>query len=800
MASAQVETLFGRDAECAELIALLGHRDLGPKLLTLYGEAGIGKTALWRFALREAEARGLNVRSCHCVEAELELPFTALADLFDPLAPEDLFGLPAPQRHALGVALLRDDEGDDGPVDPRAVGTGLLGLLRVWSADGPLLMAIDDGHWMDAASANALTFAVRRLAHETMALLVTRRVPGPATGLPTNLVLPGGTSQVVRLERLSRDDVRRLLVERVGSIDRAHSLRIHEASGGNPYFALELGRSSGGRDDPDRSMPLPASLGQLVARRVADQTSEVRRLLLTAAAATRPTTQLAVQILGPVAEGALATAENDELLTSKDGELLFVHPLLAAAAYWDASAEQRREIHRDLAEAVHEPEERARHLALAVVGADERVARFLEEVAAATLARGAPEHAARLWELAAAISPSRLADARRRRWMEAADCRFHAGDGARAEMLLQRVLTESPPGRDTAEALRRMARMRYHDDSVASAVPLLEEAVLQATGSPDLLVSLHRDLGWAHASVGAVDVAMTHAVRAEALLPEATSEVLASSVWAVSAVVHCLAGHGADLDRLDRAVATQLMPEPLIAFDARSCRAQVLKWTDRFDESRTSYQDLRHELTTRGSEGSLPFLLFQESELECWAGEYATAARLAATGREVAELTGQRSHFALCEYVGALVDVHRGQVGSARATFEHLLQGPGESVASIQAWVHTGLGFLELSVGNAAAAHRNIEPFSDMAMLTGLREPGVFRFVPDEVEALLALGDVDRADKLATDLEESGRRLDRVYALATGARCRGMVAAARGDQVACRTAFELALQMHERLP
>jgi len=224
----------------------------------------------------------------------------------------------------------------------------------------------------------------------------------------------------------------------------------------------------------------------------------------------------------------------------------------------------------------------------------------------------------------------------------------------------------------------------------------------------------------------------------------------------------------------------------------------VLKWTDQFDGSRRCYQTLRRRLIRHGEEGSLPFAYFQESELECWAGRWDEAAELSRLGRQWAELTEQSSHQALCAYVAGLVDALRGRVDSARAALTLALM-QAESITSIQAWAHTGLGFLELSLGEATAARQHLAPFADMASLTGLREPGVFRCVPDLVEALLLLGDVDGARPLALDLEERGRALDRPYALATGARCRGLVATADGCWDDASAAFGRALVAHQRL-
>lgn len=151
------------------------------------------------------------------------------------------------------------------------------------------------------------------------------------------------------------------------------------------------------------------------------------------------------------------------------------------------------------------------------------------------------------------------------------------------------------------------------------------------------------------------------------LLSKPVEPGLTASVWTVRAVVGCLAGNGADIATLERAEALQKQdPAPLVAFDAVSCRAQVLKWTDRFGESRSLYRGLRRRLVLRGDEGALPFVYFQESELECWAGHWDDAAELSRAGMEVAELIEQRSNLVLCCYAAGLVDAHLGRARTGR--------------------------------------------------------------------------------------------------------------------------------------
>ena len=144
--------------------------------LLVEGDAGIGKTAVWRSVLAEAEARGVRVLRCVAEQAEARLSFVGLADLAGDIADEHLDALPAPQREALEVALVRR-AGSDRPPDPTAVGVGLRALLVRAAEAGPLVVALDDVQWLDAATARALAFAVRRLEGLRIGVLATVRTP-----------------------------------------------------------------------------------------------------------------------------------------------------------------------------------------------------------------------------------------------------------------------------------------------------------------------------------------------------------------------------------------------------------------------------------------------------------------------------------------------------------------------------------------------------------------------------------------------------------------------------------------------
>lgn len=150
----------------------------GPATLVFDGVAGIGKTAIWGTAVREARADGIAVRMCRCGESDAALAFAGLGDLFDGLDAEVLSTLPTVQRRALSAALLLSDEGERGP-GHRVVAVAALGVLRLLAQAGPLLLAVDDIQWLDSSSRNVLSFALRRLVDEPIRLIASSRTGAP---------------------------------------------------------------------------------------------------------------------------------------------------------------------------------------------------------------------------------------------------------------------------------------------------------------------------------------------------------------------------------------------------------------------------------------------------------------------------------------------------------------------------------------------------------------------------------------------------------------------------------------------
>src|SRR5919109_2238226 len=238
--------VIGRDEELGSLQAFLADVDEGPTALVLSGEPGIGKTILWEAAVEEARDGFGRVLSCRGVEAEASFAFAGLSELLGGVREETVSAPAPPRRRALEVALLLAEPGDQ-TADAHAIGPAVLDVLRLLLEHGPVLVALDDVQWLDASTAAVLEVAVRRLREERVGLLATvREGPGLTAALQLGRCLPAERLTRVSLSPLSLGALHHLLSERLGmELSRVELARVHETSGGNPFFALELARAGG---------------------------------------------------------------------------------------------------------------------------------------------------------------------------------------------------------------------------------------------------------------------------------------------------------------------------------------------------------------------------------------------------------------------------------------------------------------------------------------------------------------------------------------------------------------------------
>jgi hypothetical protein len=231
----RVLEVVGRREELAAVEAFLAR---GSGVCVLAGDAGIGKTTVWRAGLDLAGERSCRVLAAMTAVAEARLAYAALRDLLDGLFDDVEDALPPPQRRALAVALLRADPADL-PASPAAVAAGFLGALRVAATAGPLLVAVDDIQWLDASSALALDFAARRVREDPIAFLFSRRTGHEVTTLALERLPPGELSEV-EIGSLTLGALHQLLISRLEVALALPALRaVHELSGGNPFYALE---------------------------------------------------------------------------------------------------------------------------------------------------------------------------------------------------------------------------------------------------------------------------------------------------------------------------------------------------------------------------------------------------------------------------------------------------------------------------------------------------------------------------------------------------------------------------------
>jgi DNA-binding CsgD family transcriptional regulator len=448
--------LIGRVEELGEIEALIDRITAGPAGLVIAGEPGIGKTALWETGVDRARRAGRRVLACRCVEAEASVSMAALSDLIEPVFNEVAGSLTAPRRHALEIALLLGEPGSR-RVDLRGIALAVLDVLGALAMRQPVIVGVDDIQWLDTASALIVSMAMRRLGSSRVGLLATlrdaRNVKAP---FDFEQSFPNGRLTRISLGALSLGALHHVLRERLGlNLARPELLRVHAATRGNAFYAMELARESlrtGWRIDARRPLPVPDDLAALLSRRLGRLPSSTQELLVAVAALQRPTLELlATSRRGPArTRDLLEPAEREGVIEIGPGRVRFTHPLLASVCYQQASAATRRAVHARLADAVQGSEEGARHLGLSVDGTDAAVAERLEAAADAAEARSVIA-AAELMALAAEVTPKALADNWRRRWRRAGWLYLHAGAAENAVAILERILPYLPPGDDRSD-------------------------------------------------------------------------------------------------------------------------------------------------------------------------------------------------------------------------------------------------------------------------------------------------------------------------------------------------------------
>ena len=367
------------------------------------GPAGIGKSALLDAIGSACAAAGQLVLRSASAAAESWLPYLGLYDLFSDAVASQPEVVPYHLRPAFDGVLMRSVP-DGAATDQLAIRVAVVEALRALSAERPVLLILDDVNCLDSATAEVLAFAVRRRQGSRVRVLAAERLSEGQE--PTWWGLLPEDAVEIALGNLPGPVVSELLRTRLGlrPTDKL-SQRIRDASGGNPFYALELGRAalrSGTVVQQGDPLLVPERLRGLLADRLHALPQAARDALLLISTAARPPHEL----LAGHEWGLSQALASGIIVSGRDLEPRFAHPLLREIVYADADIEARQECHAKLAQAHDDPLERARHHALATSEATEELAAELEGAARIAVHRGAPGTAAELYRMAAERTPA----------------------------------------------------------------------------------------------------------------------------------------------------------------------------------------------------------------------------------------------------------------------------------------------------------------------------------------------------------------------------------------------------------
>jgi DNA-binding CsgD family transcriptional regulator len=773
--------LLGRERERREIErALDAARSGRSTVLGLIGEPGIGKTVLLEWSA--GQAADMQVLTARGVESEAQIPFASLLELLRP-ALVMLDRIPEPQARALESALaLRPALAHD----RFAVGAATLSLLAAYAESAPLLVAIDDGHWLDEPSAQAILFAVRRFVADPIAVLIGLREDEPS-------LFDGSDLPRLRLAGLSEDDARALL----GELGPEVAVRLHGATAGNPLGLLELATEATELALAPEGAPMlvSARIADAFLRRFKTLGSEARRPLVLAATSDSgdvAVLQRAADLIGVELAG-LADAEAAGLVSVRSGAVEFRHPLARSAIYAQASVEQRREAHRALAASLpdRDIDRRAWHLASAAAGLDAGASAALEQAGIRAGERSAYAVAASAFDRAGALAAG---GRRAGLLLRAAEAAWQAGDADHALELVGRAREV-----ETIEARRfELDRLEGHivtrRGPVARGFDILTTAAERA--APDEAAEM-----LAEAAIGCFFAArprdmLATAGRAHALV-DAGSALRARFVATVAlGAAHVIGGDaGAGAQMLREAIAlSEGAPEMTDDVRLLPWLALVPVFLREGDAGRFMLAHALEAARAKAALGALPYVLVLVARDQATTDGYAVAE---ATYREailLARESGQRTDLAIGLAGLAWLEARRGRQADCRAAAgEALALSSKIGTALWETWTLASLGELEAGLGDPAKATEHFERQQERLIELEVTDPDLSP-APDLVDLYLRLGRRADAERTAAAFAAAAAAKGQPWSQARAVRCRALLAADE-EMAQC---FEAALRVHEQ--
>ena len=757
---------IGRTRERERLDAMLGQARAGQSaVLVIRGEAGIGKTALLRYAARQAS--GLRTTEVEAIQAEMELSFAGIHRLCAPML-GGLEVLAEPQQNALRVAF---GAASGAAPDRFLVAVAVLNLLSSTAEKRPLLCLVDDAQWLDAASLQALGFVARRLVAEPIAMIFSLREPTTTRALDGLPQLP--------IQGLDEPDARALLSRAVpGPLDDRVRNRIIAETHGNPLALIELSQrmsrsERAGGFAPPVGSDLPSQLEERYQRSISALPAATQRLMLLAAA--EPLGDAA--LLWRAAErlslepGALVPATEAGLLDIDD-RVRFHHPLVRSAVYRAASLDERRRVHNALAD-VSDPEpaaeRRAWHRALAAAEPDEAVAAELERSAGRAQARGGLAAAAAFLERATALTPRTALQTVRA--LAAAEVSFEAGDF----QFTLRLLATAESGPLDGFQRARAALLRGHAALVSA----------YASDAPSLLLQAARELETFDVTLArrAYLTAWGAAVSANHLGGAGVLAEICSAVRALPSLpptphpfdlliegfaLLTTDGHAVATPILQRAASSvmDLTVDDMLRWGWLAPGASSATWDL---EGSLASNELKAQLVRQaGALGELPIHLQSLALDRTWSGDLAGAGVLVAESESVAAATGT----APPPITLLMLRASQGRDSEATPLIEEVVQQATEAGQGMAVMVghwaasrlNNGLGRYEAAASAARKVIENaIDPWTPVGAL------------PELVEAATRLGETqlarDALDRLVATTQPAGTD----FALGMEARSRALV-------------------------
>lgn len=786
--------LIGRAAEIAAVLDTLATVDDGAVAIRVRADAGMGKTALLDEVAQLADREGFLVLRGAGGESSAGLSYAALGDVLGG-AELDLVAheLPEPLREAVEVAVLRR-RAPDVEIDPHAVARAALAALSALARARPMLVAVDDVHWLDPETARVLAFVLPRLGTARVAVVLAARDERAVAAVDLDAALrsmPGNRGErTIHLATLSLEQTALLIGREAGRpLTRGELHRVHEVSAGNPLFAIELARSLR-QSEPGTALDVPTSLGELIGRRVDGLPGDAAAILATMALVPRPTRALVVTASGRGPEevdDALDSGIDAGVITEEEGALAFVHPLLALAVSNGAPASVLRAAHGRLSRIAIEPEQRAAHLARAVTGQDADTAALVEEGADVARRRAAPDVAAQLGEAALRLTPAIDTAALRRRHVATAYHHVAAGSLAAALEHVSAALELATEREDLADLEWRRAMFHFLSGDLDRAIDglrLARDTTAKSELRDELTRRLATMLGWQGRMRDALKEYGEDLERISA-----TGGPAAATALAIRIICCHVLGRPLPADPIELVQQERARHPDLPAHDDPSIRlaAAILTGTDA-QSAAAILETARQRAEEQGDDLGIAWLSSRASLAQSAAGDWPRAEEMATAGLRAAErlasppalayaLTAVGAHAALAGHEAAALDTARRMDGYGFFMFA------APQAALIRGYVAWIKGEIDEGVAFFDEAERDL-------LSLGIVEPTLPYLRWYRTDLLIDAGRPDDAAEEAARLLRLGDELGHTLASAIGHRARG-----RLDEDPAR--FETALALHD---